>query len=141
MPHNSIYTWWGQLIWLMSGLLRTGYTEPKKMGMVQVELYRFFLHREETKVRQFIKGKTLEGFISLSEIDHPLKVTYSQKVFHSPNKVPNHCPEHILFWCIVLRTVIWHIFLEMEKLSEIKPPLIKVARSGKTSNCQITSLL
>ena len=34
----------------------------------------------------------------------------------SPEMILNHqCPEHIFF-----RTVIWHISLEMEKLSEIK---------------------
>ena len=36
--------------------------------------------------------------------------------------MPNHYPEHFFSW-IVLRIVIWHIVLEMEKLSEIKSPL------------------
>ena len=43
----------------------------------------------------------------------------------------NHCPEHLLFWLTVLRIVIWHLFFEdwiqNEKLSEIKPPLIQNA--------------
>ena len=51
-----------------------------------------------------------------------------------PKKVPNHYtvvsstyPDHLLFRWIVLRTVIWHLFFgdlsQIEKLSEIKPPL------------------
>jgi hypothetical protein len=40
-----------------------------------------------------------------------------------PNNVPNHYPEYIFFGWIVIRTVIWHIFCRIEKLSYIKPPL------------------
>ena len=40
--------------------------------------------------------------------------------FHLQKNVPNHYPEHLLFRWIVLRIVIFHILLEIEKLSEIK---------------------
>ena len=41
-----------------------------------------------------------------------------------PKYVPNHYPEHLLFWWIVLRIVIWHIFwmIEQKWKSDIKPP-------------------
>ena len=45
-------------------------------------------------------------------------------------KVLNHLPEHLLFRCIVLRRVFWHLFLDLakvKKLSEIKPTLGKRA--------------
>ena len=56
-----------------------------------------------------------------------LKASQSKKGFyfglHPANNLSNHYPEQLLFMDEMLRIVIWHISLRMEKLSEIKPPL------------------
>ena len=51
-----------------------------------------------------------------------------------PNNVPNHYPEHVFFMWIVNRTVIWHIFWRIEKLSEIKSPLNKIPCSPPSTD-------
>ena len=61
----------------------------------------------------FIKGGLISENISLW--------------LHLQKTVPNHNSEHVFFRWIVLRIVTWHIFLEMKKLSEIKPSLLFVS--------------
>ena len=59
---------------------------------------------------------TLEDFCAMRSTNE-LKVAESQKVFYFgsnlPKNVPNHYPEHLFFKRIVLRKVIWHLFLEI----------------------------
>ena len=63
--------------------------------------------------------------------------------FHSNLKknVPIHSREHLLFRRILLKRVIWHIFLEIwGKLSEINPPLC-TPKHKKCSESRPTSTM
>ena len=53
-----------------------------------------------------------------------------EKFSQSQKKVPDNNPEHLFFMWIVLRVVIWYLLFwdlrQIEKLFEIKPPLMKL---------------
>jgi hypothetical protein len=43
--------------------------------------------------------------------------------------MPNHNPEHLLFRCIMFKTMVWRIFWRMEDtFSKIKPSLLAVKK-------------